>query len=453
MGDDRAQDLLSIDRDVSRGWAAWSEWRAAVASDPEAYGDDEPLEGVRRVAGQSMAEALAALSPPARELPLRDALRRWVMVLTQSRIQRPDDAAWALSAAEPRGHFSGEPPRAVAWREAWRGVALAKTEAECALWLASAAEAAPALADVARRRAERRLEVARRLGVSHPWAPLVAVDPGALRGAAARLLDATEDLAHEVWRHALGRGASMPAVLHAAVARDAGEGWPARLTARWIEERFGAATRGLSIRLDALPSPAGASSFARAIGAFGFAVASASAPPSVPFALAHDPATVGPHRLGFALASFTADAAWQARALGVGARVAQAQARVLARTALLDARLHAARLLLGDDADFAPRELFEELGVRLFGSRVPPELAGAWPAARDDEPGRFIALLGAQAFAGDLRARFDADWYRNPRAWTELRAPLPSAPIAAGDAQALVAQADALARAFAEALG
>jgi hypothetical protein len=453
MGDDRAQDLLSIDRDVARGWAAWSAWREAVASDPEAHGDDDPLEEVRRVAGRSMVESLAALSPSAGELALREALRKWVTVLTQARLQRPDDAAWARSAAEPRAHFSGEPPRPVAWREAWRGVASAKTEAECALWLTAAVEAAPALAGVARRKADRRLEVARRLGVGHPWVPLVAVDPGALRGAASRLLDRTEDLARDVWRHALGREATMPKVLHAAVARDAGEGWPARLTARWIEECFGAAARGLSVRLGALPAAVGASSFARAIGGFAFAVASASAPPSIPFALSHDPASVGPHRLAFALASLTMDPAWQGRTLGVGARVAQAQARVLARTALLDARLHAARLLLGDDADFAPRHLFEELGARLFGAGAAPEFAGAWPVARDDEPGRFVALLGAPAFAEDLRARFDADWYRNPRAWAHLRAPPSSAPLVAVDGKALGAQADALARAFDEALG
>jgi hypothetical protein len=452
MSDDRAQDLLSIDRDVARGWADWSEWRAAVKVDPEAYGDDEPLEGSRRVAGRSMSEALAASSPSAGDVALRDALRRWVMVLTQARIERPDDAAWAKLAAEPRGRFGGEPPRSVTWRESWRGAAAAKTSAECGLWLASAVDAAPALAAVARRRAARRLEVARRLGVGHPWALLVPGDPRALRGSASRLLDATEDLSREVWKHALERDITMPKVVHAAVARDAGEGWPARLTARWLEDAFGGSARGLPVRLGALPPALGASSFPRALATFGFAVASSSAPPSAAFALSHEAASVSSHRLAFVFASLAQDAAWQARVLGVGARTARAQARVLARTALLDARLHAARLLLGDDAAFAPRDLFDELGVRLYGARVAPELAGAWPAPRDDEPGRFVALLGAPSLADDLRARFDADWYRNPRAWRELRAPTSSTPTPV-EPQALDAQADALARAFAEALG
>jgi hypothetical protein len=453
MADARAQDLLSIDRDVARGWSALSQWRAAIARDPDEHADDEPLESVRGVAGKSMWSALGELAPSAADVPLRDALQRWVYVLVQARIGGPDEVSLARLAFEPRGRFHGDAPRSASWREAWRGVAGARTATEVGLWLDVAAEVAPELAEAARRRAERRVEVALRFGTAHPWTPLVPIQRGALRGAALRLLDATEDISRAVWKHALGHDAGMASVLHAAMARDAAEGWPARLTARWLEEAFGAIPHDLRIELGTLPPALGASSFARALYAFGFAVRLAVSPSSLPFALAHEPAFVEAHRLGFVLAALPSDTNWQRRVLGVGLRAALGQSRVLARSALLEARLHAARLLLGDDAAYAPPDLFEELSTRLFGGHVAPALAGAWPAPRDDEPARFVAMLEAGGYADGLRDRFDSDWYRNPRAWAELRVPQMLPAPRPSDASALDAQVVALARAFDGALG
>jgi hypothetical protein len=453
MGDARAQDLHSLDRDVARGWAALAQWRAGIAGDPDAHADEEPLEEVRRVAGKSTWDALTELAPSAADEPLREALKRWVFALTQARIGRSDDLAWARAAAEPRGRFAGDPPRRASWREAWRGVVAAKTATEARLWLDAAAEAAPALAEVGRARAERRAEVARRFGVGHPWAPLVPIERSPLRDAATRLLDATEDLSRAVWKHALHGEAGMASVLHAAVARDAGDGWPAQLTLRWFDDAFDVGRLELRIETRPLPAALGASSFARALYAFGFAVRVAAAPSSMPFALAREPAFVGAHRLGFVFAALSADAEWQGRVLGVGRRVALAQSRALARSALLDARLHAARLLLGDDAAFAPRHPFDDLGARLFERGVDPLLCGAWPVAREDEPARFVALLESRPFADSLRDRFDSDWYRNPRAWGYLRALAVDRTEEPKDAAALAPQVDALARAFDKVLG
>ncbi len=424
-----------------------------MAVDPEAYADDGPLEAERRVAGQSMWEALGALTPSVADVALRDGLRRWTFVLTEARILGPEDVSWAKLASAPSGRFLGDRPRQVSWREGWRGVAAARTSAEAALWVDSVLEAGPGLAAVARRRAERRVEVARRLGLSHPWSALVPTEPAALRRAASRFLAATDDLSRASWKETLGRDMTMAGVLHAAVGRDAPEGWPARLTPRWLEDVFGVAVRGLRIDLPALPAAMGAASFARALGIFGFAYGVAVAPPSMPFALAHDPAFVDAHRLAFVLGALASDPAWQVRVLGIAERAAHAQSRLMARGALLEARMHAVRLLLGDDTAFAPRELFDELGVRLFGAALPAQLAGAWPRARDDEAARFAALLEARGFAVGVRDRFDFDWYRNPRAWDDLRAPrAPGAPRSA-DAAVLEGQVDGLARAFDEVLG
>ena len=122
----------------------------------------------------------------------------------------------------------------------------------------------------------------------------------------------------------------------------------------------------------------------------------------------------------------------------------------MARALLLEARLQAARVLLGDDASLAPRDLFEEMGGRLFGAAIDARLRGAWPAQRDDEPSRFVALVEAHALASDLRDRFDADWYRNPQRvephHLQLAAASPAeAPV---EPEPIAAKVDALARAL-----
>jgi hypothetical protein len=460
MADGGAQDLLALDRDAGRGWAALLRWREAMVGDPDAHADEQPLESVRHVAGKSTWDALGALAPSAVDAPLRDALRRWVYVLVQARIAHDDDVAWARAASDARGRYRGDRPRLVSWRDAWRGVATSRTSTESGLWLDAAADLAPPIAAISRSRAERRVEVARRFGLEHPWSPLFALSPEATRRLARQVLDATEDLSRAVWGEALDGRAGPAGVFHAAMGRDASEGWPARLTARWIEDTVAPGGRGVRVGLPALPAAVGAASFARALRTFGFAVRSSSglAGSSGPalFSLASEPGFVAAHRLGCAFGALPADASWQQRSLGLGRRIALAQARVLARTALLEARLQAARVLLGDDAVPAPQDLFEELTTRVFGAPLDARLRGAWPVTREDEPARLVALVQARSFSAGLRDRFDADWYRNPRAWTELRA-MASAPahepMEAAEMASLEADARALGRAFEEALG
>jgi hypothetical protein len=450
MSDTRVDDLRSLDRDVARASKALAQWRAKLGRDPEEHAEADPLEPVRRVAGKSTWDALRALAPPASEVPLRDALITWVAALTMARLVREDDVAWARAAAEARVPFQGEPPRRVSWREAWRGVVAAKSAGQAGLWLAAAAEVGESLASIARTRAERRGEIARRLGREHPWELLDVGPPAALRAAARRLLDGTEDLARAVWKDARGGAAE---VLHGAVGREAGEGWPAHLARRWLEETFGDALAGLRVELPPLPAALGAASFMRALGAVGFAARLAAAPTPMPYALAREPGARAAHRLGFVFAGLAADVEWQTRALGLGRRTAMRQARVLARTALLDARLHAARLLLAGDAAPTPRDLFDELGHRLFGLPLDARFRGAWPEARDDEPARFVALVEARSYADALRDGFDVDWFRNPRAWAHVRAVSAGPAAEPHDDKALDAGVDRLARAFEGALG
>ncbi|MDP9034108.1 MAG: hypothetical protein M3O50_04835 [Myxococcota bacterium] len=412
-------DLTALDRDVALGWTAVSRWRHALVHDGEEV-DAEPLQSVRHIAGKSTFEALADFAASASDLPLRDALKRWVFALLLARIGREDEVAWARAASEKGAHYRGNSPRSASWRDAWRGVVSARTTNDASQWLDAAAQSGPRLAGVARARSSRRLEVGRRMGFAHPWDAVTPVRHVRLRQLASQLLDVTEDLFLATWRGELEGRTGAARVLHAAVARDAGEGWPARLTSQWLRDTVGPMTGGRAIDLPPLPRALGASSFMRALRSFGYALRVSAAPRSMPFALARDPSFVSEHRLGFVIAMLALDPQWQARTLGVGARVAHTQCRVLARTALLDIRLQAMRVLLGDDAELAPRADFDELGVRLFFAPLDARLRGAWPTAREDEPGRLVALLQSRGFADRLRDTFDVDWYRNPRAWSHL---------------------------------
>src|SRR5690606_9911586 len=94
-------------------------------------------------------------------------------------------------------------------------------------------------------------------------------------------------------------------------------------------------------------------------------------------------------------------------------------------------------------------DAFEETTARLFGAPLPSGLRGAWPEARVDDAARAVALLATHGLVEALVARFDEDWFRNPRCGAHL------AQIAAGPAFEPLPLEPALpaARWFEEALG
>jgi hypothetical protein len=419
MVDRDIADLASLDRDVGRAFGALTTLRRnlATGSPPR---EPDPFEGLRHVAGKSTWDALGELSPSAADIPLRDALRRWVTFFIQARIGLPVEREWAASALATRTTFRGDPPRLVSWREAWRGVASSRSAAEARLWLEAADEGGAELATIASTRAVRRVEVARRMGRDHPWNDLVGAPHGALREAALEMLRATEDLARAA-RKETQEGEDAASAFFMAAARDASEGWPARLSPEWLREAFRGEPRNASLELEALPRPVGAASFARALHQFGFAARIALAPRSHPFALRREPSFLAAHRFACLFGALPADPEFHIRVLGLGKSNARRQARILALTSLFEARTRAARLLLGDEAAFAPADLYPEITARLFGSPLEDRLRGAWPAPREDDPARFVAMIQSNALRRELRDRFDADWFHNPRAWGQLR--------------------------------
>lgn len=445
-------DLLTFDRDLARASDALARWRVALALDPEKNADIEPLAPFRHTAGQKVYDALR--EQPLDE-PLKGALLGWVHALTDARVVADLDVAWARTGSAEAARLGVGTPRMVCFFDAWRGVVGSVPRPEALAWLDALAEQGPQMASIARQRAERRVEVARRFALNHPTDGLALAPPASLAQTAEALLRETDDMWRALDREARGKAglAALPASpvdsIGRAVARGAPEGWPAQLTSRWLAELFAPAARGLRIELPALPRAVGAASFARALGAFGHALRVAGRSRAMPFALACSPAFVDAHRYALVFANLAAKPAFQRRALGVSARVADAQSRALAESALFAARTSAARYLLSDPARPPGADTFEEITFRVFGAPLPPALRGAWPPPRDDEAARFLALATALPMEHDLVERFDVDWFLNPRATEFLRGrasgPAWEEPPASLEA---VAVARALGRAF-----
>jgi hypothetical protein len=162
---------------------------------------------------------------------------------------------------------------------------------------------------------------------------------------------------------------------------------------------------------------------------------------------------VDAHRHAVLFGSLASDPVFHVRILGLGQARAAAQGRILARTALVDARIDAARIVLGSTVAEPARDTFDETGERLFGAPLDARMRGAWPAARDDEPARWIALAQGPALRGAMRESFDADWFKNPKAWAHLVAQAVAPAYESVEEGSLDTGPVALGRTFEEALG
>ena len=474
-----AIDLHAFDRDVRRAAGRVEQVRALLALGTKEARDEarsfDPFEGVRHTATMSSYTTLAEQTPSVVDVPLRDALLRWVHELLQARVGHElaladADAAHALDPRlGPSRVAAAEAPRAVreasgapegtvradmaahTYAGAMTTMIAAPDPSRAAGALERAADLAAPVAAVRKERRERRFEAARRLGLAHPYALASEAknDVGAL---ARSFLDASEPLAVELLKIAQKQADSRwyaSSAIQNFLARDAREGWPAYLTQRWLDDVFKAlAPRGADA--GRLPEALGGASFLRAAAAWGASWKNAGAPRSMPFAIARDPYPVPAFRFAFAMAVATADPELQRRALELPARTAKAQSRILRRSMFHAARVIAARAVFATTESVTPA-MFEELTARLFGAPLPSTMRDAWPDPRTADPAALIAMLGTRTFVASLVDRYDDDWFRNPRAGTHLTS-LACGP--AFDAEALPDNAvAATARAFEEALG
>jgi hypothetical protein len=244
----------------------------------------------------------------------------------------------------------------------------------------------------------------------------------------------------------------------AAFARDAGEGWPARLTARWLGDVFrpSGLLAGLRLAPARLPRVWGASSFALALGEIGVAVQLAARPPALPFSLHQHPFGVRRHARHALFAGLVADETFAVTVLGLGRDRARDQCRRVAGAFLAALRIDALRVLLARALEHGRQdgeEALRELGDTIFGSPPPVALCGVVPQLRPGDAAAFAGALSSQGERARLVAAYDEDWFRNPRAAEDLRH-LDAAPRAAEPtAEALTQAVDDLVQSVEALLG
>jgi len=390
---------------------------------PERLADDETLAWLREARGKD---------------PLAESLERWLLRLREHAECAPRRRKLG-EALNTTLHPVREPESGLRTLGDLLRTALARP-AERAALLRSFFGAAGGLSEQVKRLWEERAQFAERVGAS--LASFEVASPAVLP-AARDFLSQTRDAYQTLGIDGGER------LLTLALAEDAHEGWPSRLSSRsvaallpepeWFE--------GLRLAPFSLPEAHGAASFARAFGAVGRALADAAAARRTPFVMTRDVFDAQRENMGALLSLLPTSRAFATRRLGLGAGSATDHVRSLSRTALVSARTAAFRVLLRELLLGGSRSLqqnFGELAELAFGFELPLPVAGAFIRARPRDTQRFAALLQASRTTSALIERHDEDWFRNPRAIRELRAeleqPLPPGP----DAEALSAGGRAL---------
>jgi hypothetical protein len=424
--------LEILDREVARAAAlllrARADQRLGASPDPE-----NPLALDRRVSSRATYTELAPSPPAAGKAPLlppdpalhdialREALRAWLYALTLERVLWEDTVRFETALRDESilidhadlGRLRASP------RSLLHKVLAEPVSARRRLFAEALEGGASAAADAARILAERRAEASLRLPADPDAFEIPCDPPGALSRVAEALLRRTEPLLER-------EPGAYHDVIAASLGREQGGGWPARLAPRWIEEIFRPTglTEGLRIEIGPLPQALGASSFARALAAFGAALADADGPLRAAFTLARSPFDLRRARRAALFGGLPGDPIFTVRALGLGRGRARDQARAVARALLRHLRLDAARVLLRGVLllpERARAQRFEELTAEALGAPIPAVLAGVVPRLGPGDP---TALMGSLLAARDRRQlieRFDEDWFRSPHAARAIR--------------------------------
>lgn len=450
------------------------EWDRAAARAAEALADFErttrdaerapaidAVEAARALRAFATRENLATLTEQRctqTEEPERVAASDWMKALLVARVGLAEAAAYARALADRTtlDRSTGKRVAAPSALDHWSELLRARSDEEGQLALDALATRGDDARTARREWRARRHEAAHLLGLAHP---LDAGAPLAFEVSAASaeaLLAATRDLAKEIFRRAASRDGSRTtrtssvATIRFSLARSEHHGWPARVTPRWLGEQLAPMLDGRRVDPQHVPPTLGASSFLRAAWATGREVRRALRPRTAPFVTSHAPFGADGYALGGAFALTLATPEFQRRALGLGAGAARDAARSLAHTLLLDVRRAAASLLLegGDEGRFA------ELSEAAFGGELPDGFAASWPRLRHDTHAAWLGRVAAPRRVALLRARYDEDFFLNPRtaqtvvAWSTA----PAAVLCDASAEALAADVKAWAHLLEEAL-
>lgn len=412
-------DPARIDRQIEETAQALVRWRQRLRDAPASAAESDPFVGRR---GVSTRAALQAIQRMPDALPGKDALLRWVAFLTIERVTVEDLVEFEGTRRAPAHVVPalGRQPKSL--RELGLEAVFHRDPERRAI----AADAMTWRADDASSNAlwwlARRHEAAVQLGIGalstleEPFAEQLTAQT-----AAAIVLDATEDLARDV----LSKGKSWQDALALGTAADAQEGWPARLTSRWLLDLFGGTPMlaGLKLAPGPMPAALNGASFLRAMARFGAALHRGAGRAISPmFAVAQQPFDAGPAAYGALFASLLATPAFLRRRLGLGATTAVPQQRAMARALLIGLRVCAAKAVVASMiSEAAAREAHASWVSRALCSSSPGDLAGVMP--RYDARSAALlagALLGATRRA-ELVSSYDEDWFDNPRGQACLR--------------------------------
>lgn len=349
--------------------------------------------------------------------PLSVPLRRWVYRLLDVRLHR--DALAQLASAYRREKLLVLAP--IQAELAPRDLllqALADRARRPAL-LNALAEHATQLRDRRLKLGEARLALRERLG--QKLTPLELEPNPKLTTLARELLARTQGAlaALEV--------RDLSSALELSLATGARANYPAHLSLRTLVDLLEASRwfDSLTLSLDVVPSRIAPASFARGFYALGAAFRrAAELTSSAPFSLTVDPFALPEHTLGALFSRLPLSSAFAQRRLEVARPKLGDYQRAFAASALLHARLAAARLLtlpasFQGSTSFV--QSFQEEFTRALGFELDPRFAGVLFAPRDDEPQRFAALVDSARIERSLIEQHDEDWFRNPRARDELR--------------------------------
>ena len=294
-------------------------------------------------------------------------------------------------------------------------------------------KAGEALAELAGPLSEGHLQALdRRAGAAGatPLLHVAEVGSDQVAAAAAQLLRRTDDAARERQHRGWVEG------FHAAVGRDADEGWPAQLRPRWLAETLAAGALTARVDLDGIETTAawGGSSFSRALGQLGVAALDAGRPVDMPLALHQHPWGTRRHQRRALFASLPLELSFARRVMGLGRDRARDHQRTMASALLCSLRLDALRVVLAaawPDGRVQLSERFAEISEQLFGVPAPPTLLAVLPQLRSGDGGSFVGALQSIEQRDSLVRRFDEDWFRNPAAigWLGQQDTLPRADL------------------------
>jgi hypothetical protein len=387
-----------------------------------------------------------------REAPLPESLKRawlkWAFYLTDARVNASHRAAIVELYRVTRHKIEGLAPDELTLRELLHRTLTQRGERGF-YFNAFVENALPCATRISELWA-RRVEVARRGGFAN--LDEIETPTTDIEGLAEQFLNLTDDIYAELVPQ------SLEGLLDCALAIEALDGWPGKLTPRTLRSLLGSEDwlSGISLRILRLPQPYTATSFCRALARVGAAIIDARAKGQVSFVVSNDPSGLARRQFGALLGSLPQNGNYLRRSLGLSPHESERQARLLTISALIRARTSALSLLLRQKLCRSARECFGEytaLFHRTFGFATAAPIVGVFPRLHSDGAARFLGPALARELHTQLVTSFDEDWFRNPRAIESLSDDLSHPPATTIERAAAERAVSALAQSFAMRLG